>query len=389
MPAHPLSGKNAIAGLGMTELGRVYGRSATDFAVEAVLRALGDAGLAKDELDGLLINAGISQGVDLSLAQALGLRALAVQTQMQGYGSSAGQMVQYAALAVNAGLAKHVACVFADAPLVPGERAGRAYAGGGAGRPRTRSVASLLAPLGYAGPIPYYALHAQRHMDRYGTTQDQLGAVALSSRAWARKNPLATMREPLTLEGYHASPWIVEPFHVLDCCLVSNGAICVIVTSAERARDLARPPVYVRGMAQGHQLEADDAAPSLAERSSRAAFAMAGCSAADITLCQLYDCYTYTVLTTLEDYGFCARGESGPFAQSGALAPGGKLPTNTGGGMLSSYYMWGMTPISEAVIQARGDGGARQVERNELIAVSGNGGIFNYHATLVLSPRPS
>ena len=386
MPAHPLSGRTAIAGLGMTELGRVYGRSATDFAVEAVLRALGDAGLAKDELDGLLINAGISQGIDLSLAQALGLRALAVQTQMQGYGSSAGQMVQYAALAVNAGLAKHVACVFADAPLVPGERAGRAYGGA---RARARGMSSLLAPLGYAGPIPYYALHAQRHMDLYGTTQDQLGAVALSARAWARKNPLATMREPLALTDYHASPWIVEPFHVLDCCLVSNGAICVIVTSAERARDLARPPVYVRGMAQGHQLEADENAPSLAQRSCRTAFAMAGCVPSDITLCQIYDCYTYTVITTLEDYGFCARGEGGPFVQAGALAPGGKLPTNTGGGMLSGYYMWGMTPISEAVIQARGDGGARQVERNELIAVSGNGGIFNHHATLVLSPSAS
>jgi acetyl-CoA acetyltransferase len=384
--ARTFSGRTAIAGLGMTELGRVYGRSATDFAVDAVLRALADAGLAKDELDGLLINAGISQGVDLSLAGALGLRELAVQTQMQGYGSSAGQMVGYAAMAVHAGLARHVACVFADAPLVPGERAGRAYGGA---RARTRGMSSLLAPLGYAGPIPYYALHAQRHMDLYGTTQDQLGAVALTARAWARKNPLATMREPLSLADYHASPWIVEPFHLLDCCLVSNGAICVIVSSAERARDLARPPVYVRGFAQGHQLEADENAPSLAERSSRTAFAMAGCGPADVTLAQIYDCYTYTVITTLEDYGFCARGEGGPFVQSGALAPGGKLPTNTGGGMLSGYYMWGMTPISEAVIQARGDGGERQVERNELIVVSGNGGIFNHHATLLLSPRAS
>ncbi len=382
---HPLSGRAAITGLGMTELGRVYGRSATDFAVDAVLRALADTGLERGELDGLLLNAGVSQGIDLSLAQAIGLRQLALHTQMNGFGSSAGQMVGYAAMAVSAGLAKHVACVFADAPLQAGSRAGQAY--GGARAIAKRSVASLAPSLGFAGPIPFYALHAQRHMDLYGTTQDQLGAVSVASRAWARANPLATMRDPLDLAGYHASPWVVEPFHVLDCCLVSNGAICVIVSAAERARDLARPPVYVRGFAQGHQLEWDDAAPSLAQRSSAAAFAMAGCTPRDISLCEIYDCYTFTVITTLEDYGFCKRGEGGPFVASGVLGPGGSLPTNTGGGMLSAYYMWGMTPISEAVIQARGDGGDRQVEKRDLIAVSGNGGIFNFHATLVLSPH--
>ena len=233
---HPLSGRTAISGLGMTELGRVYGRSASDLAVDAVLRAIADAGLVKSELDGLLLNAGISQGIDLSLAQAIGLRGLSLQTQMNGFGSSAGQMVGYAAMAVQAGLAKHVACVFADAPLVPGRRAGQAYGGARAGR---RGVMSIAPALGFVGPIPFYALHAQRHMDLYGTTQDQLGAIALSSRAWAQRNPLAAMREPLDLAGYHASPWIVEPFHVLDCCLVSNGAICVIVSSAEHARELA------------------------------------------------------------------------------------------------------------------------------------------------------
>ncbi|HTO68477.1 MAG TPA: thiolase family protein [Myxococcota bacterium] len=377
------SGATAICGLGMTELGKVYGRTASDFAVEAVQRALTDAGLAKSDLDGLLLNAGISQGIDLSLAQTLGLGRLSLLTQMQGYGSTAGQMVQYAALAVHHGLARHVACVFADAPLVEGERAGQAYGGGRARRP---GLGSVLPSLGFLGPIPFYALHAQRHMDVYGTTQNQLGAVALGSRAWAQRNPQAQMRGELSLDGYHASPWVVAPFHVLDCCLVSNGAICVIVSRAERARDLARPPVYVLGVGQAHQLQWDDAVPSLAQRSSRTAFEMAGCAPSDVRQCQMYDCYTFTVLTTLEDYGFCKRGEAGPFAASGALAPGGALPTNTGGGMLSSYYMWGMTPISEAVIQARGDGGDRQ-QRADLIAVSGNGGIFNHHATLVLSPH--
>ena len=380
----PFSGATAICGLGMTELGKVYGRTATDFAVDAVLRALADAGLEKRELDGLLLNAGISQGIDLSLAQTLGLGELAVLTQMNAYGSTAGQIVQYAALAVHHGLARHVACVFADAPLVEGVRAGQAYGGARARRP---GLGSVVPSLGFAGPIPFYAMHAQRHMDVYGTTQDQLGAIAVGSRAWAQKNPQAQLHAPLTLADYHAAPWVVAPFHVLDCCLVSNGAICVIVSRGEGARDLARPPVYIHGVGQAHQLQWDDGVPSLAQRSARTAFDMAGCAPADIEQCQIYDCYTFTVLTTLEDYGFCKRGEGGAFVASGALGPDGALPTNTGGGMLSSFYMWGMTPISEAVIQARGEGGARQLRRNARIAVSGNGGILNHHSTLVLSPH--
>ena len=380
----------AIAGLGMTEMGRVYDRTASEFAVDAIHLALADAGLDKSELDGLLINAGITRGIDLRLPLALGLERLALLTEMNAYGSSAGQMVQYAALAVQAGLAKAVACVFADAPLRQGDRAGAAYS---AGRRGPKGMASLFPVYGYAGPIPFYAMIAQRHMDLYGTTQQQLGAVAISTREWATKNPLAQMREPLDLEAYAASPWIVEPFHVLDCCLVSNGAVCVIVTSAERARDLTQAPVYVRGMGQAHAFESgtdfDPARESPAAASARTAFAGAGLSADDVTACQLYDCYTFTVLKTLEDYGFCKAGESGPFVEEGHLAPGGSLPTNTGGGELSAYYMWGMTPISEAVIQARGQGAERQVERNDLIAGSGNGGIFTHHSTLLLSPHAS
>jgi len=166
----------------------------------------------------------------------------------------------------------------------------------------------------------------------------------------------------------------------------------VIVTTAERARDLARPPVYVHGMGQAHQFEADSvdidpANETPGRRSAETAFGMAKASPSDVTFCELYDCYTYTVLKTLEDYGFCGLGEGGPFVEEGRLGPGGSLPTNTGGGELSSYYMWGMTPISEAVIQVRGDGGEHQVERNDLAAVSGNGGMFNYHSTLLLSPH--
>ncbi len=390
--AHPLRAATAISGLGMTELGRVYGRSAADFAVDALHAALADAGLEKDELDGLLINPGITQGLDLSLPSAAGLGQLALCTFVQGFGSSAAQMVGYAALAVANGLAHHVACVFADDPLREGEGSGAAYARGGRHGPH--GMASLPPAYGFFGAIPFYAMSARRHMDRYGTTQDQLGAVALSTRAWAVRNPLASKREPLTLAQYHASPWVVEPFHVLDCCLVSNGAICVIVSSAERARALRQPPVYLHGVAQAHQFDLgqsalDTAVVGAGARAAEKLFAMAGASLRDVTFCELYDCYTYTVIATLEDYGFCKKGEGGPFVADGRLGPGGALPTNTGGGELSAYYMWGMTPISEAVIQARGHGGERQVARNDLCLVTGNGGFFNHHGALLASPHAS
>jgi acetyl-CoA acetyltransferase len=198
------------------------------------------------------------------------------------------------------------------------------------------------------------------------------------------------MKTPMTMDDHHNSRWIAEPLRLLDCCLVSNGAVAVIVTSPERARDLKQPPVHVLGYAScapGDNLNTarHPAVETGAKRSGEMAFRMAGITRDDIGTCQLYDCYTYTVLVTLEDYGFCAKGEGGPFVADGKLGPGGSLPTNTGGGQLSGYYMWAFTPLSEAVVQVRGQGGARQVPRNDHVLVSGNGGILNFHSTLILS----
>ncbi len=383
---HPMNSAAAICGLGLTEMGRVY-RSAEDLAAEAVYLALEDAGLPKSELDGLMINAGVTDSVGLPLHITLGLRELNVLTYMQGYGSSAGQMVQYAAMAVANGLANYVCCVFGDAPLKEGQRTGSAYARAG----QRNAMASLYPIYGFAGALPMYALAAQRHMDLFGTTSEQLAAVAIDQRRWAAMNPRATKREPLDLDGYNASPWVVEPFHVLDCCLVSNGGVAVIVTTPDRARGLKQPPVYIRGFAQAHNHDVglanhDPLIHGPGARSAPRALAMADAKLEDVTQCQIYDCYTYTVIETLEDYGFCAKGEGGPFVADGTLGPGGRLPTNTGGGELSSFYMWGMTPISEAVIQGRGQGEERQAP-NDLILVSGNGGVLNYHSTLLLSPE--
>ena len=391
MATHPLRGAAAIAGLGITPQGKVYGSNAMGLAVDAVRLALDDAGLERGDLDGLLLNPGISwndQGMgSFQLQQALGLRDLRLTASMNLGGATACAMIQHATQAIAAGLCHTVACVFSDAPLKPPAPGGARVSSGAA----YGFARGFDAAYGFFGVNALYALVARRHMHVYGTTQDQLGAVAVAQRRWANLNPQAQMHDRrLGLEEYRASRWIVEPFHVMDCCLVSNGGLAVIVTSAERARALRKPPVYVWGMGQGH-LGGDpgDTLASGAVLAKEPAFAMAGVSLRDVDVVELYDCYTFTVIVTLEDYGFCKKGEGGPFAAEHHTGPGGRLALNTGGGQLSSFYMWGMTPASEAIIQLRGEGGRRQVPAHDVALVSGNGGVLSTHATLVLSRLPS
>lgn len=383
----------ALVGLGMTDLGRVFGQSSTALAAEAVRRAVSDAGLNLADLDGLLVSAGIKQDVGVGLAAVLGLGELSILTQLNAFGATAGVMVAHAAQAITAGAATTVACVFADTPLKPERSAGSSWRSPGRAATTPRGLAGWSLVSGAVNPNILYALCARRHMETYGTTSEQLGEIAVAQRSWAAGNPYAQHREPLTIDDHQQSRWIAEPLHLLDCCLVSNGAVAVVVTSAERARSLARPPVYVWGFGQAHAPRRMHAGSQWglvtpAAQSGPQAMAMAGITVDDVDIAELYDCYTYTVLVSLEDYGFCVKGEGGAFVSEGNLAPGGKLACNTGGGQLSSYYMWGMTPLSEAIIQARGDGGARQAPRNDVVLVSGNGGILEHHSTLVLSPHP-
>ena len=368
-------------------MGRIYGKTATAFAREAVQLAIADAGLAMTDIDGLLIN---SPGdLSLQLQRGLGLRDLKVLADIQAFGSSAGSMIQYAGLAIEHGMAETIVCVFADAPLKDGVGAAAAYSGM---RRSFNGFGALGLAAGFGGANPRYAMGARRHMLSYGTTSEQFGAVAVQQRAWAAMNPVAQMREPMTLQDHQDSRWIVEPLRLLDCCLVSNGGVAVVVTSAERARHLRQPPAYVLGWGQAHPGLVQERGSRFGEVSGAVdsgarAFAMAGLTKDDVDVCELYDCYSYTVVVSLEDYGFCAKGEGGAFAASGALGPGGSLPTNTGGGQLSSFYMWGMTPVSEGVLQARGTAGDRQVARHDVVLVSGNGGILDHHSTLLLSPH--
>ena len=376
----------AIVGLGLTDVGKVYERSATDLAAEAVRLAAADAGLAITDIDGLLVSPGTQGAPKLSLQKVLGMRDLRLLAEIGALGASPAIMIAYAAASIACGDASAVACVFADAPL---REKGSARDAFGTQRAPSTGFASYHAGIGAITPNIFYAMAARRHFETYGTTSEHLGAIAVAQRGWAKDNPAAQFRTPLTLDEHQASQLIADPLHLLDCCLVSNGGAAVIVTSAQHARDLAQPPVDVLGWGQAHPdtLMHHDSAFGLrtgAAVAGPAALKMAGVTVHDVDLLELYDSYTYTVLITLEDYGFCQKGQGGDFVSDGTLGRGGTLPCNTGGGQLSGYYLTGFTPVIEAVIQGRRQAGARQVAKNDVIMVSGSGGVLEHHATLVL-----
>ena len=387
MSLYSASSNAAIAGLGMTKFGRVYGYSAIDFAVEAVSLAIEDCGIDKEDIDGLLLSGGLCSylnmpdAVSMHLQKALGLNDLKLVSEMNSYGATAVTMIQYAALTCLAGQTDAVVCVFADAPLQENPVSGYGTAVNvGTG------IESLNGASGILNAATMFAMAARKHMERYGTTSEHLAQIAVDTRAWAVMNPQAQKREPITIEDHQDSRLIADPLRLLDCCLVSNGGIAVIVTSSERARDLKRPAVHIIGWGQGHPGNRHDRVIRTgAAMSGRRAMEMAGVGINDIDIRQVYDCFTYTTLVTLEDYGFCRKGEGGDAFSGGRLGPNGDLPTNTGGGQLSGYYMWGMTPVSEAVIQTRGEAGERQVDKHDITLVSNNGGVLQHHASLILS----
>lgn len=377
----------AIAGVGVTDVGKVYGRSATDFAAEAARLAVEDAGLSMSDVDGLLVSPGIKGAPKLSLQKVLGLRDLRLLEEIHVLGASPAVMVSAAAQAIASREATSVVCVFADAPL---REKGSSRDAFGSQRTLPMGFSAYHVGIGAITPNVFYAMAARRHFETYGTTSAQLGAIAVGQRAWAAHNPQAQFTEQISLDDHQSAPVIADPLRLLDCCLVSNGGAAVVVTSAERARDLAQPSVDILGWAQAHpgqrlHRDSDFGLRTGAAVAGPAALAMAGVGVTDVDLLQLYDSYTFTVLVTLEDYGFCAKGEGGTFVASGILGPGGALPCNTGGGQLSSYYLTGFTPIVEAVTQARGQGGTRQVSKRDVVMVSGSGGVLEHHATLVLS----
>ena len=319
-------------------------------------------------------------------AEYLGVHPRFTDSTMTG-GSSFEVHLEHAAAAINAGLCDVVIDVYAATPRSDRRRQ--------ANRPRPQMMGPNPAlewevPFGLRQPMGPYGLAASRHMAVYGTTSEQLAQIAVSTRQWAAMNPQARYRDPITVDDVLASPLECAPLHRLDCCLVTDGAGAFVLTSAERARDLAKPPVYVLGAGTSHDHNMISQMPDLTTTagvvSGANAFRMAGIKPDDVDLLMGYDSFTITALLHLEDLGFCAKGEGGAFVESGATAPGGSLPMNTNGGGLSYTHpgMYGMFLITESVKQLRGEAGDRQVDGVEIAVAHGSGGLLSCMSTAVL-----
>ncbi|MGD9701278.1 MAG: thiolase family protein [Acidimicrobiia bacterium] len=368
------------------------GGHASLLASEAITLALADAGLDRTDVDGLLVSS--SQGVrpdrvGVHLARSDGFGDLRLLEHVEIKGATAVAMVQRAVLAIRAGLATTVVCVFGDAPIQPGGTTGSAYAQSGG----NDGLRGLERASGLLGSVPTYALMATRYLAVTGGDEEDLCAVACTAREWATGNPAAVARAPLTSGDYFATRMIATPLRVLDCARPVNGGAAVVVSSL-RPPGAGHDPVHVRGMAQRHPARRRRAgAESWFGGDARVALdhalAQADRTRADIDVCELYDPFSVTTLCLLEDYGLVPPGTAGKVARSGAIGPGGDLPVNTGGGQLSGFYLQGMTPLAEGIIQLRGTGGDRQVCDASTALVTGLGGRIDHHAVLILDREPS
>ena len=382
MEGFTLRDKAAIVGIGETEYSKNSGMSHLALLLQAATRAIEDAGLSPKDIDGVVIAMGVIPFEDIAVN--LGTEDLKYAASILMGGASATASLQSAAMAVAFGIATNVLCL-------TGWNAYSAMRVSGIGQATDLSSAMPVMstmpklrdfemPYGLFVPAQWYAPLAMRHMHEYGTTSRQLGAVAVTCRKHAQLNERAMMRgRPMAIEDHQNSRMIVTPFRLFDCCLESDGAAAVVVTSAERATDMRHRPVYIMGVAEGHPVPVDQIANrqdmfqiGLSYAAPRA-FAMAGVTPKDIDVAEIYDCFTWTVICQLEALGFCKRGEGGPFVEGGRIELGGELPINTHGGLLSQAHVIGMNHIVEAVRQLRGDAGAAQVKDAEIALVTGWG----------------
>ncbi len=361
------------------EIGVVPNKSSMQLLIEAAWNALDDAGVSKDEVDGLL-----STTSTLQIAEYMGIKEPKFTDTTSVGGSSYLIQVGHAAAAIASGLCE-MAVVFHGAS--GRSRVGQAAGGEGGGGPSDQFYGWH----GAIGAPSAYSLAANRHMHQYGTTHDDLAEIAVATRKWAQLNPKAMMQDPMTFEDYHNSRWVAYPFHLLDCCLVTDAAGAVVVTSAERARNYKKKPIYVLGFGESHTHGNMGQMPDLtwtcARFSSQRAREMSGIDLKDLDVVNLYDSFTYTVGVTLESIGFCAPGEFGQFVKGQRTAPGGDFPLNTNGGGLSYTHpgAYGMFAQIEVVRQLRGECGARQVPNAKLGLAHGTGGSLSSGGTLILS----
>lgn len=375
-----------IVGVGETGIGRAPDTGAMRMHADAARLALEDAGLTKDDVDGVLTCNSYNEPYrqhSIVFAEYMGITAKYTATILLG-GASHAAMVAHAAAAISAGMCETVLIASADRTLTGMAPGGGVAKMAGWGHPGYDNPYGPLMPA-------FYGLVAQRHMHDYGTTEEQLAQVAVSTRRHASLHPAAMMREPLTMDDCLNAKMIASPLRRYDCALVSDGGGALVVTTADRARDLRQEPVLVLGMGEGHTHEHLSQAPSLttsgAAISGPAALAMAGVTHDEVDVAEIYDCFTISVIALLEDLGFCAKGEGGPFVEDGAIELGGRLPVNTHGGLLSHAHPGppgGIFHLIEAVRQLRGGCGERQVEGARTSLVHSMGGAMSTHCTVVL-----
>jgi len=386
-----LRGKVAIVGVADTEVGVLPGRTPMEMGVEAALAAIADAGLEKNDVDGLVTcNA---------MAQPMMYHAEATAEYLQIFpryciaagagGGTTFSIIHHAASAIATGMADVVVVAMADAMRSGLTRDQAMMVQASTGHPEFEQ------PYGPTVPA-YYALIAQAHMAEFGTTQEQFAGIAVACRAHAARNPAAQMRDLISVEDVLESRMIADPLHLLDCSLVSDGGSAIVLTSSERAADMKQTPIYLLGAGEGHSHEHISAARNLttsaAKEAGQRAFEMSGLRPTDMDFAQLYDCFTPTVLVELEDLGFCEKGEGGAFVESGALLPGGSLPVNTHGGLLSHSHPGNpgsMFALTESVWQLRGEASGRQVADSKNALVHAQGGIMSSHTALVLGTEAS
>jgi len=382
---------SAITGWGLSDLSRRPGPKITDLAKDACSAALSDAGVEHADIDGLILGqSDILEKSELTIAfqHSLGLGSLNLLTITEGKGTTVLQMIQHATLAVQASMAKTVLCVFADTPIMDKRKAGQNFA-----RPsKIMNIPDWEIGYGCYGAIGSYALAASAYKARDGLGNDAFAGYVETCRQWAAMNSDAFLRDPINIEDYLSSMQIVEPLRLLDCAYPVNGAAAFIVTRIEQSEAINHSPVYVHGLGQGHNRRSALTAlinneSTGAGAASHNALSQARLSASDIDCLQIYDAFSFSGQFGLEEFGFVPRGAAYEFVSAGEIGPGGKLPTNTGGGQLSSYYLQGATPLVEGLQQAAGRAGTRQVQKNDTVFVTNSGGCLEFHATLVLSPH--
>ncbi len=377
-----LGGKAAIVGIGATEFSKESGRSEMSLASEAVAAAIADAGLQPSDVDGMVTYSS-DNNPEVEIARHVGIGSLRHFSRVHYGGGAACGTVALAAMAVATGVADVVVCYRAF-----NERSGRRFGAGIQDIPNAataeRAQFSWTTPFGQLTPASWVAMVARRYMHLYGATSQDFGRVAVAGRRHAATNPAAWFyNQPITLEEHQASRWIVDPLHLLDCCQESDGGQALVVTSAQRARDLPNTPALIVATAQGAGEEQwtmtsffrDDIA-QLPEMKVVAdeLWASSGLTPADIQTAILYDHFTPYVLMQLEEFGFCGRGEAKDFIKDGALEMGGTLPINTHGGQLGEAYIHGMNGIAEAVRQVRGTS-VNQVDNVENVLVTAGTGV--------------